>query len=335
MPPIRLGPLVVLLLVLAPASALTLNARGVRAPSHLLPRGGNTAAMQALPDGLVETYAEIAAALPQQEKAYADWIASDEVDGDDLKALAASLGLSLDVAGGQVAYASDFEKKRVELCFDFIYCRHGKTTGNTEPRVYQGYVDEPSNALNEIGLGQAQEAADKLDELKLEPDLIVLSPLSRAAETGLAFVRRHPELEKRVEYWEEAAEMRFGAWDNVMVKDLASDNICHLFYLTQNAVVKPAEPYVRPSDGKAFAAENFVEMASRMHGVLLRLNEEMKPLAEKGGKTPLVIMYGHSMAGAALQILTGNGKVVDGEAYLGFDGKYILPNATPVFLNQK
>ena len=49
---------------------------------------------------------------------------------------------------------------------------------------------------------------------------------------------------------------------------------------------------------------------------------------------PLVIMYGHSMAGAALQILTGNGKVVEGKTYLGFDGKYILPNAQPVFLHK-
>jgi len=268
-----------------------------------------------------------------QQEAYKQWLGA-KVDVEALAAKAATLGLKLDAANGQVSYAADFEDKRVPLCFDFVYCRHGKTTGNTEPRVYQGYVDEPENALNEIGLGQAQEAADKLDALKLDPDLIVLSPLSRAAETGLAYVRRHPELEKRVEYWEDAAEMRFGAWDNVMVKDLEDENICHLFYLAQNAVVKPDAPYVRPSDGKSFEAENFVEMAERMKGVLDKLNARMASLA-KDGKQPLVIMYGHSMAGAALQILTGNGNVVDGQSYLGFDGKYILPNAQPVFLNKK
>jgi hypothetical protein len=128
--------------------------------------------------------------------------------------------------------------------------------------------------------------------------------------------------------------MRFGEWDNAMVKDLDEENMCHLFYLTQNAVVKPAKPYVRPSDGKAFDGENFVEMAARMRGVLERLNEQMAPLAKEGSR-PLVIMYGHSMAGAALSILTGNGKVVDGESYLGFDGKYIMPNATPVYLCPK
>jgi len=309
------------------------------APSSSLSRSrsrqrSSRISLQELPEGLAERYEEIASALPQQEKAYAKWIASDAVDNEALMASASSLGLSLDMDSGTVAYAPDFESKRLPLCFDFVYCRHGKTTGNTEPRVYQGYVDEPSNALNEIGLAQAQEAADKLDELALDPDLIVLSPLSRAAETGLAFVRRHPKLEERVEYWEDAAEMRFGKWDNMMVKDLADDNICHLFYLTQNAVVKPAEPYVRPSDGVEFEAENFVEMATRMDSVLKRLNDAMLPVAEKRGAPPLVVMYGHSMAGAALSILTGNGKTVDGQSYLGFDGKYIMPNATPVFLNK-
>ena len=53
------------------------------------------------------------------------------------------------------------------------------------------------------------------------------------------------------------------------------------------------------------------------------------PPRKDGGK-PVIIIYGHSMAGAALGILTGNGKQVDGETFLGFDGKYIMPNATPV-----
>jgi len=297
---------------------------------------GSTAALvmaAAAAESLEERYAAIAAAQPRQQAAYEAWVASDSVDGPALQVKAAALGLTLDLVGGQVAYAPDFEAKRLPLCFDFVYCRHGKTTGNTEPRVYQGYVDEPENALNDIGLAQAQEAADKLDALRLDPDLVVLSPLSRAAETGLAYVRRHPELEARTERWDEAAEMRFGAWDNVMVKDLDDDNICHLFYLTQNAVVKPAAPYVRPSDGATFDAENFVEVCERQHAMLAKLNARMADLAE-GGKRPLVIMYGHSMAGAALSVLTGNGKAVDGEAYLGFDGKYIMPNATPVYLHQ-
>ena len=83
--------------------------------------------------------------------------------------------------------------------------------------MYQGFVDEPENALNEVGLAQAEEAAERLEALGVAPDLVVLSPLSRASETGMAWVRRHPEAAGRVETWDETAEMRFGAWDNVKV----------------------------------------------------------------------------------------------------------------------
>jgi len=291
---------------------------------------------------LTEVYEHIKRQQPAQQRVYDAWLPSQDCSG--LVATAASLGLKLDVAGGQVAYADDFPAKRLPLCFDLIYCRHGKTTGNTEPRVYQGFVDEPQNALNEIGLGQAEDAADLMMELGVKPDLIVLSPLSRAAQTGEAFVRRREaELRPLVELWEDTAEMRFGAWDNQMVKDLAADNICHLFYLAQNAMVKTEEPYREPSTGAEYGAENFVEVLARMHGVLCKLNAKVEPLVKASrspGRTarshrPVVLMYGHSMAGAALAILTGNGKQVDGEEYLGFDGKYIMPNATPVYLNKQ
>ena len=131
-----------------------------------------------LPPDLAERYATIAAAQPQQEAKYAAWIASDEVDEAALTAQATAVGLTVDVPSGHISLGADFEAKRLPLCFDLIYCRHGKTTGNTEPRVYQGYVDEPNNALNEIGLQQAEDAADKLDGMQLSPDLVVLSPLS-------------------------------------------------------------------------------------------------------------------------------------------------------------
>merc|ERR1719164_192361 len=222
-----------------------------------------------LPEGLAERYATITEAQPKQDAAYAAWLASGAVDAKNLTEQGAAVDIDVDVAGGQIAYAGDFESKRLRPCFDLIYCRHGKTTGNTEPRVYQGFVDEPQNALNEIGLAQAQEAADKLDALSLQPDLIVLSPLARAADTGLAYVRRHPELEARTERWEEAAEMRFGSWDNVKVKDLAEDNICHLFYLEQNAVVKAPSPYSAP-DGKQYDGETFVDVCERQHAMLTK-----------------------------------------------------------------
>ena len=117
---------------------------------------------------------------------------------------------------------------------------------------------------------------------------------------------------------------------------------------------------------------------ARMKGVLLEADRRVAALAAErkaqGQPPPLVLMYGHSMAGAAISVLTGQGKVrwaarrscwrfplhelfssalgrqgassecyvpmpprpqvVDGETFLGFDGKYILPNATPVYLHR-
>ncbi|KAH8045941.1 Histidine phosphatase [Aureococcus anophagefferens] len=238
-------------------------------------------------EGLEEIYASIAAAQPAQEENYAYWIQS-AVDAPALEAAAARCGLTLDVARGVVSYAPGFAAPALD--FELWYCRHGKTTGNTEPRVYQGYVDEPSNALNEIGLQQAEDAAQKLEALGLEPDLVVLSPLARAADTGKAFLKRRSDI--AVATWESTAEMKFGDWDNVMVKDLPKDSICHLFYLAQSASSRPAG-----------------------------LRRGRRAAAAKGGGKR-VLLYGHSMCGAALGILTGNGKVVDGESFLGFDGKH-------------
>jgi broad specificity phosphatase PhoE len=282
---------------------------------------------------LDEIYATIKTAMPQQEAAYAKFLEDlDESVKNGWIEQAAALGISLDLPSGHISYASDFQEKMLNLSFDLIYVRHGKTTGNTEPRVYQGFVDEPSNALNEIGLEQAEDAANKVDALALMPDLVVLSPLARAKDTGMAFVKRHPELSDKTELWPDSAEMQFGEWDNKMVKDMAPDNICHLFYLAANAVVKTKVPYSAP-DGSSIDAECFVEVLSRMHRVLAKLNSRFAETSSE--KRPLVAMYGHSMAGAAVSILTGNGKKVDGFDYLGFDGKYIMPNATPAFLVNK
>jgi len=295
-----------------------------------------------LPPELHEKYETIKLAQPQQQAKYAAWLKSGAVDAAALSKACNKLGLNLDVAGGQISYKDGPASARFgggpgggKLSYDLMYVRHGKTTGNTEPRVYQGYVDEPSNALNEIGLAQAEEAADKLEALHLSPDLVVLSPLSRASETGKAYLKRRPELAAVTETWDSSHEMAFGDWDNAMVKDLPDDHIAHLFYLAQNAVVKTSAAYPGKPDAPI---ENFVDTLVRMKQVLLDCEARIVASAvsrkANGLPPPLVLMYGHSMAGAAIGVLTGCGKVVDGETYLGFDGKYILPNATPVLLHE-
>jgi len=114
-------------------------------------------------------YAAIKLAQPQQQAKYAEWLKSGAIDTAALSAVCDQLGLVLDADGGQISYKDGPASARFgggagrgKLCYDLMYVRHGKTTGNTEPRVFQGYVDEGTNALNEIGLGQAEEAADKV-----------------------------------------------------------------------------------------------------------------------------------------------------------------------------
>ena len=115
-----------------------LSVRPALRPAVQLPAAGRPHGVSMSALDLDERYAAIAAALPRQRAAYTEWVASDAVDGPALTAAASAVGIHLDVAGGQISYAPDFEQKRVPLAFDLIYCRHGKTTGNTEPRVYQG-----------------------------------------------------------------------------------------------------------------------------------------------------------------------------------------------------
>jgi len=149
------------------------------AMSKLAPRSMRTISLcgggeSELPTELVEKYEAIKSAQPQQQAKYAEWLKSGAVDTEALVKACNKLGLNLDVAGGQISYKDGPASARFgggkgggKLCYDLMYVRHGKTTGNTEPRVFQGYVDEPSNALNEIGLGQAEEAADKVGFLKI------------------------------------------------------------------------------------------------------------------------------------------------------------------------
>jgi len=147
------------LLKLAPRSMRTISLKG----------GGESE----LPAELVEKYESIKRAQPQQQAKYAEWLKSGAVDTEALTKACNKLGLNLDVASGQISYKDGPASARFgggkgggKLCYDLMYVRHGKTTGNTEPRVFQGYVDEETNALNEIGLGQAEEAADKVGILK-------------------------------------------------------------------------------------------------------------------------------------------------------------------------
>ena len=122
---------------------------------------------------LSERYGAIAAAQPLQQRNYEAWLEAGAVNAKTLNSEAAAMGLELDITTGALKYSNgpqgarfgNGERALGALCYDLLYVRHGKTEGNTEPRVFQGYVDELSNTLNEVGLRQAQDAADKVRRL--------------------------------------------------------------------------------------------------------------------------------------------------------------------------
>ncbi|KAL8424459.1 hypothetical protein Efla_001061 [Eimeria flavescens] len=259
--------------------------------------------------------------------------------------LADDLQLELQVDSGRIRYKSDF--KPLDLEVDICYVRHGKTQGNTEPRVYQGMVDYPENQLNSIGKEQAVAAAEKMEQLVKQhwqqPDAIFSSPLQRAQQTAEPFRQNHRDLPYRV--LRELMEMKFGSWDNQKVADLPADDICHLFYLEQNALVKSHEPHAVDyqtwvhsewlEGAKTIEGENFLECMQRQREALRKVaaiaREELTKRSPEEKRKPRVVLYGHSMAGAAVSVLLGFGKE-DASGWLGFDGHYIMPNATPTLL---
>lgn len=250
-----------------------------------------------------------------------------------LKERLSTLGLDLNAETCHIYYQKNF--KPIELDYNLCYVRHGKTEGNTEPRIFQGYCDYWENQLNEVGKKQAEEAAKKMeDTLKtFRPDLILCSPLGRAIETGEAFFKNHPEIPCRIE--DGAREQQFGSWDSKQLRYMDPEDICHLFYLDQNVLVKSQEPHIT-GDGKIIESENFVELIFRQAEFLKSVNEadEVKNAKQKENRKANVLIYGHSMAGAAISILLGHGKKCE-DGSLGFDGKYIMANATPTMLTAK
>ena len=94
----------------------------------------------------------------------------------------------------------------------------------------QGQVDYPNNQLNALGLQQAEEAAERLSSLLHAnawgpPDIIISSPLMRAQQTAKPFADKNKQIQ--FEVLPEAAEMKFGEWDNAKVYI----NIIYIIYI--------------------------------------------------------------------------------------------------------
>jgi broad specificity phosphatase PhoE len=258
-----------------------------------------------------------------------------------------ALGIILNIKTGHLFYAKNF--KPLALNFELVFVRHGETYGNcgqstakgtvdlslvssqtkdVDKRIFQGNVDTEINQLTQLGKSQAEEAATKLEEQLLSqgwiPNIILHSPLTRAKETGLPFVKRNNFQDIYVPH-EGIREITFGKWDNKRVCDLKSTESCHAFYQDQNALVRTVAANPREN------SESFCDVLQRAHAILMELNDKHP--------NTKIIMFSHSMFGAACAILLGKGQKIENGEHLAFDGKrsngeyYTMPHATPFLLN--
>lgn len=292
--------------------------------------------LQIINSEIRSAYDEIRDCVNLQQESYMKYLAklSDEYK-KDIENRLNELGFSLNWETGRLRYASNFSPLTTNI--EIVYIRHGQTIGNVEPRIYQGQVDYPENQLNENGIQNAEDSAALLENEVAngwKPDIVLVSPLQRCRDTANVFLQKHPEYKNQI--CDELKEIAFGDWDNVPVVNIGKDNMAHLFYLTQNAVVKSEKPHVKKMNScERIEPESFIDLIFRIAAYLKKLNKDAL-LFHKGQKENeklKVVIFGHSMAGAAVRILTGNGEF--DEDGLGFDGKFILPHGKLVKLCPK
>ena len=85
---------------------------------------------------LEEIYENIKRHQPEQMKNYAKFLQNvGEKQIAKWRELAESLQLELDINTGRIKYKNNF--KPLDIPVEICYVRHGKTQGNTEPRVFQ------------------------------------------------------------------------------------------------------------------------------------------------------------------------------------------------------
>ena len=240
----------------------------------------------------------------------------------DLRARLAELGIHINLANGRLSYVPGWSPQQFN--FRLIYVRHGETHGNTLG-VFQGDIDGELNQLNERGERQRLTAAQLL-LLKLEAQLrgasaaeniaVVLSPLTRAAMTGRAFISAVKDTygyDLPVEVERLATEISFGQWENT-VAELAdpSQQAQMRLYQACNALIRPP------------AGESFAELVLRQQQLLNLLE------GRYAGKT--VILFAHSTTGGSIRVLRHDPTMLDEANLVNWRGKNFIPHATPIDL---
>ena len=131
-----------------------------------------------------------------------------------------------------------------------LYVRHGETDWNKECKV-QGRTDNP---LNDKGIEQAKETAEKLKNEKI--DIIISSPLTRAFQTAEIINWNH---KKNIETNDKFIEVYFGDWEGQTSK---GNEFEFVRYYMENA--------------ESLNAETKEEFTSRIHKALDEIIDKHK-----------------------------------------------------------
>ncbi len=151
---------------------------------------------------------------------------------------------------------------------EFWLVRHGQTDWNVEGR-YQGQADLP---LNEIGIQQARELAEKICEVDF--DKIFASDLERARETAKILAGDRPVwLDPRLR------EINQGEWEGMLFADIRR-RFANFF----------ADHREDPLNSRPPGGESLQEVSDRV----LSCVEEIA--AENKGKRILLVAHGLSLA---------------------------------------
>ena len=155
--------------------------------------------------------------------------------------------------------------------------RHGQTDWNVKGRT-QGWKDTP---LNEVGLAQAQAAAEKLKDLSIET--IYASDLKRAKKTADIISAR---LDLPIHYTQKLREMYFGKAEGVKKTDLGAK--FPYIYQAFNDIKNPGRDEIGYPNGETIGQvqQRFIKFINRLrtdgqqnvllvtHGVVIRLFTE-------------------------------------------------------------
>ena len=136
------------------------------------------------------------------------------------------------------------------------FVRHGQTELN-QRRVLQGRSDYP---LNETGMGQAREAAQKLKEMGIRFDHVFTSPLTRAIQTAEIVVPCvMPVVDERL------IEMDYGPYEGMDLNDPEPEVVTFF----QDFVHNPAPQGMEQLPAVVERAGRFLEGIRHLDGNIL------------------------------------------------------------------